>query len=56
MLTISDTEWQDIGGDALLAEAIRGCIHPGIGLAGATKMLISSGPGSSRSWTSSSPR
>ena len=39
MLAISDTEWQDIGGDALLAEAIRGCIHPGIGLAGATKLL-----------------
>jgi Family of unknown function (DUF6308) len=32
-------EWTAVNGDALLAAAIGACIHPGIGLAGATKLL-----------------
>ncbi len=39
MLETGDGDWQVIGGDALLAAAIQACLHPGIGLAGATKML-----------------
>jgi Family of unknown function (DUF6308) len=39
VLETGESEWRRIGGDALLAAAIKGCIHPGIGLAGATKML-----------------
>jgi Family of unknown function (DUF6308) len=32
-------EWEAAGGDALLSAAIGACIHPGIGLASATKVL-----------------
>jgi hypothetical protein len=39
LLESGEAEWQRVAGDALLAAAIRACIHPGIGLAGATKML-----------------
>jgi hypothetical protein len=35
----SDDEWAAADGDALLTAAIGACIRPGIGLAGATKML-----------------
>jgi hypothetical protein len=32
-------EWRATNGDAALAAAIGACVHPGIGLAGATKLL-----------------
>ena len=39
LVEADDAEWVAISGDTLLADAIRACIHPGIGLAGATKLL-----------------
>ena len=39
LVEAEDREWAAISGDALLADAIRACVHPGIGLAGATKLL-----------------
>ncbi len=34
-----EDQWREAGGEALLAAAIGACIHPGIGVAGATKLL-----------------
>jgi hypothetical protein len=34
-----EEEWTTVNGDALLSQAISACIHPGIGLASATKVL-----------------
>jgi hypothetical protein len=39
MVDADEHEWAAANGDALLTAAIGACIHPGIGLAGATKML-----------------
>jgi len=39
LVEADEDEWARANGDALLAAAIGACIHPGIGLAGATKML-----------------
>lgn len=39
VIEADDTEWSAADGDTLLADAIRACVRPGIGLAGATKML-----------------
>jgi hypothetical protein len=39
MVKADEDEWAAANGDALLAVAIGACIHPGIGLAGATKLL-----------------
>ena len=38
-LETDDAAWQTADGEELLSAAIRGCIHPGIGLASATKVL-----------------
>ena len=39
MVRADDEDWKAARGDALLSAAIAACIHPGIGLAGATKVL-----------------
>jgi hypothetical protein len=39
MVEAGDREWTAIDGDELVAAAIAACIRPGIGLAGATKLL-----------------
>jgi len=39
LVEADEDEWTAANGDALLAGAIGACIHPGIGLAGATKLL-----------------
>ena len=39
LLEADDDRWAAIGGDALVSAAITGCIHRGIGLASATKVL-----------------
>lgn len=39
LIEADEDEWTAVNGDALLAGAIGGCIQPGIGLAGATKLL-----------------
>jgi hypothetical protein len=39
MVAADDAQWAALDGDALVATAIAACIRPGIGLAGATKLL-----------------
>jgi hypothetical protein len=39
MVAADDAHWAALDGDALVATAIDACIRPGIGLAGATKLL-----------------
>jgi hypothetical protein len=39
LLATDDEQWAAIDGDRLLSDAVRGCIGPGIALAGATKLL-----------------
>ncbi len=39
LIETEESEWREIGGDALLSAAIQSCIHRGIGLAGVTKLL-----------------
>jgi hypothetical protein len=39
IIEADDAEWEAVNGDALLSAAIAACIHHGIGLASATKVL-----------------
>ena len=39
MVQADEGDWAAAGGDDLLSAAIGACVHPGIGLAGATKLL-----------------
>jgi len=39
IMQAEEKDWVTANGDALLSQAIAACIHPGIGLASATKML-----------------
>jgi hypothetical protein len=39
MVADDDMQWEAVDGDTLVATAIAACLRPGIGLAGATKLL-----------------
>jgi len=39
IMQAEEKDWVTANGDALLSQAIAACIHPGIGLASATKVL-----------------